>query len=288
MTCYHRVPFFCLCIKPGKIDENISLTKKMALTVNEELERMMRPDYEVGVNLRRNLAGKWPRYWCSVDMEGTSNDLAGWLAMGATVLDLEKGQLLLDHEFFRSIKTPDKEDESTKQFWLKFPELRKFYEDVGVSRTDATLSAVEYFRGLGATLFKDDKWVLTADNVQYDFSKVDYPLMLEGFPVSRFLPTGNFGSVRDQHSLLLMFFANHPNGPDAYCALKAIALKVHQQLLEAEPSKYGTGNPDHDKWMVEHHPVLDARLNALMLLAMFRFMAKYPQDYVVRAAEFIL
>ena len=30
------------------------------------------------------------------------------------------------------------------------------------------------------------------------------------------------------------------------------------------------------------------RLNALMLLAMFRFMAKYPQDYVVRAAEFIL
>lgn len=259
----------------------------MALTVNEELSQMMHPDYEVGVNVCAKLLGKWPRYWCSIDMEGTSNDLAGWLAMGATVLDLEKGQLLLEHEFFRSIKSPDKEDESTKQFWLKFPELRQFYEEVGVSRTDATLSAAEYFRGLGA-LFKDDKGVLTADNVQYDFSKVDYPLMLEGFPVSRFLPTGKFGSVRDQHSLFLMFFANHPEGPDAYYALKTIALKVHQQLLEADPAKYGTNNPIHNKWMVEHHPVLDARLNALMLLAMFRYMAKYPNDYVPRAAEFTL
>lgn len=103
---------------------------------------------------------------------------------------------------------------------------------------------------------------------------------------ARYLVNGDFGSVRDSHSLALMFFMGHADPRKAYGKLKKIAMEVHAELLVSEPERYSSSDPEEATMLVEHHPQTDARVNGLMLLAMFRFIAAHPDIFVTLAAEF--
>jgi hypothetical protein len=279
--------------KPYKITKQKSkshhLLSVMATSVNDEIREMMVPPVNGTINLRKQLPGKWTRYIINLDTEGTHVSSKGLMAVGFSMLDLDTGQLLVKHDIFVAVKPPYDWDESTKQFWDTLPELLAFYEKQGKDMPAALEEIAAKLKTLKQEVIKDDSWMMVSDNPAYDFCKLDDALTKNNQDPARRLLDGRFGKVRDQQSLVWMFFAAHKEGPaDAYYKLKQMATEVHATLLAENPDKYGMHDPEHDKWLVAHHPVTDARIGALMLLAMFRFMVKYPDSYLQRMAEFVI
>lgn len=247
------------------------------MSVNEQLRQFLFPDGKghipIPTSPYEKLKGKWTRFWIVLDVEAYGASQNAFFACAFTVLDLHTGKILTDKEYFGATHEVWGNDASTDSFWENFKSTRDFLSEVGIHRSSVCRQINNYFCKTLKNLIGEETWSLVTDNPSADIGWVEHLMTRDHYPKPlRCLinGVGSYGRVRDMHGLLLMFFSSHENPEAAYDAFHKMAEEVYR---EAEFDKI-PGEQEDPKALL-HHPLFDARVNALMLLSMFRFMSQY-------------
>lgn len=258
---------------------------KVSKTTNEEIRELMVPGHSNEMlNFVDRMVPKFQRYCILWDTESFAASPEGFGAVGFVVLDLWTGEFLPDFDFFGSVE-PEGIDQDTLEFWKKFPKTFEYLKEERRISLDVATDIWKYFheRVWKLVLDNNEKWCLWADNTDFDGMMINHFMTSKGFKPIRYLVNDEYGPVRDLHSFAMGLLVAHEKPGKVYDALYKMTKEVCKEKFPEEVSfgKHfypGTATEykpyDNDK-IREHHPVVDARENGLLLLALVRAVAKY-------------